>query len=176
MLYLKAIHIIFIVTWFSGLFYMVRLFVYHSEANEKPEPEKSILINHFLAAEKRLWYGITVPSAYGTIIFGLWLSYDMFGFHFPDWLLLKLGVVLGLLIYHLICGKIFKNFQKGQINYSSMQMRIWNEVSTIFLTSIVFIVVLKDMLNWLKGLAGIILFSILLMSAIKTYKTIREKK
>ena len=176
MLYLKAIHIIFIVTWFSGLFYLVRLFVYHSEANEKPEPEKSILINHFLGAEKRLWYGITVPSAYGTIIFGLWLSYDMFGFHFPDWLLLKLGVVLGLLIYHLMCGKIFRNFQKGQINYSSMQMRIWNEVSTIFLTSIVFIVVLKDMLNWLKGLAGIILFSILLMSAIKTYKTIREKK
>lgn len=155
---------------------MVRLFVYHSEANEKQEPEKSILINHFLGAEKRLWYGITVPSAYGTIIFGTWLSYDMFGFHFPDWLLLKLCIVLGLLIYHLMCGKIFKKFQRGQINYSSMQMRIWNEVSTIFLTSIVFIVVLKDMLNWLKGLAGIILFSILLMSAIKIYKTKREKK
>ena len=90
MLYLLALHIIFVVTWFAGLFYIVRLFVYHSEAKEKPEPERSILISHFKGAEKRLWYGITWPSAIGTYIFGIWLLVDRYGANIPEWLFLKL--------------------------------------------------------------------------------------
>ena len=79
MLYLKALHIIFVITWFSGLFYIVRLFVYHAEANEMPDTEKHVLIKHFKVAEKRLWYGITWPSAILTWIFGIWLMVSMFG-------------------------------------------------------------------------------------------------
>lgn len=175
MLYIKALHIIFVITWFAGLFYIVRLFVYHAEANEKSEPERSILIEHFKGAEKRLWYGITVPSAYGTLIFGSWLTYEMFGSQLPDWLLLKLGFVVGLLAYHLLCGKILREFQSGKLRFSGMQMRIWNEVATLFLISIVFIVVLKDMLSWVKGLIGLIIFSMAIMAAIKIYKKVREK-
>ena len=70
--YVLSLHIIFIVTWFAGLFYIVRLFIYHTEAEAKPEPEKSILQNQYKIMEKRLWYGITWPSLVLTLIFGPW--------------------------------------------------------------------------------------------------------
>jgi len=174
MLYLKALHIIFVVTWFAGLFYLVRLFVYHSEANEKSEPEKSILTKHFQLAEKRLWFGITVPSAYGTIIFGTWLLYDMYGSNIPAWMYLKIAFVFGLLIYHLLCGRVVAQLKRGEVKYSSMQMRFWNEVATIFLIPIVFIVVLRDTFSWLKGLAGLVAFSLVLVGAIRVYKKMRK--
>ena len=86
--YIKALHIIFIVTWFSGLFYIVRLFVYSAEANAKTEPEKSILLKQFSIMQKRLWYGITWPSAILTLIFGTWIGI-LYG-SLPTWLLVKL--------------------------------------------------------------------------------------
>lgn len=175
MLYIKALHIIFVVTWFAGLFYLVRLFVYHAEANEKQEPERSILLKHFQLAEKRLWFGITVPSAYGTIIFGTWLLYDLFGSTIPDWMYVKLAFVIGLLIYHIICGRIVAQLKSGVVKYSSMQMRFFNEIATVFLISIVFLVVLKDSLSWIKGVAGLLIFSLLLVTAIKLYKKMRSK-
>ena len=174
MLYIKALHIIFVVTWFAGLFYLVRLFVYHSEANEKSEPEKSILIKHFQLAEKRLWYGITVPSACFTIIFGSWLLYEMYGNNIPSWMYLKISFVAGLLIYHLLCGRIVSQLKNGIVRFSSMQMRFWNEVATIFLISIVFIVILRDTFSWLKGLAGLIAFSVVLVGAIRIYRKLRN--
>lgn len=174
MLYILALHLIFVVTWFSGLFYIVRLFVYHSEANNSPEPERSILIKHFKLAEKRLWYGITWPSAIGTYIFGLWLLFDIYSAGIPGWLVVKLIFVFALTIYHLICGRIFNKYKKGKINFSGMQMRMWNEVATIFLVTIIFIVVLKDLNSWLNGLIGLIAFSLVLLSAIKMYKRFRE--
>ena len=176
MLYIKALHIIFVITWFAGLFYIVRLFVYHSESDSKPEPERSILKNHFKIAERRLWYGITWPSAVGTYIFGFWYLFRLYGTSIPDWLLLKLGFVLGLTIYHLICHKIFNQYQSDKIKYSSMQMRLWNEAATVFLITIVFIVELKNLTNWVWGLGGLIIFSLLLIAAIRIYKRIREKK
>jgi protoporphyrinogen IX oxidase len=174
MLYIKALHIIFVVTWFAGLFYLVRLFVYHAEANEKAEPDRTILTNHFKLAEKRLWYGITVPSAYGTIIFGTWLLYEMYGSNIPAWMYLKIAFVAGLLIYHLLCGRIVAQLKNGIVKYSSMQMRFWNEVATIFLISIVFIVILRDTFSWLKGLAGLIAFSLVLVGAIRLYNRMRN--
>lgn len=176
MLSVLALHIIFIVTWFSGLFYIVRLFVYHAEANNKPEPERSILMNHFRIAEKRLWYGITWPSAVGTFVFGFWLLFGIYGANIPGWLYLKLIFVAALFIYHLLCGKIFNLFQKDEIRFSGMQMRIWNEVATIFLVSIVFIVIHKDLTNWMQGVAVLVILSLVLMAAIKIYKRLREKK
>jgi putative membrane protein len=175
MLYLLALHIIFVVTWFAGLFYIVRLFVYHSEANEKPEPERSILISHFRIAERRLWYGITWPSAIGTYVFGIWLTLDIYGTNIPSWLWLKFIFVGLLTIYHLMCGRFFKLYQNNKASFTSMQMRMWNEVATIFLIAIVFIVVLKDMTNWIYGVVGLVVFSGLLMVAIRVYKKMRER-
>src|SRR5580704_195967 len=97
--YLLAIHIIFVVAWFAGLFYIVRLFIYHTEANKKPEPDRSILIAHFKMAERKLLNIITWPAMIGTYIFGFWYAYELFGFSFPGWLMLKLAFVLGLTLY-----------------------------------------------------------------------------
>ena len=169
-LYLKALHIIFVVTWFAGLFYIVRLFVYHAEADKKPEPDRSILISHFKKAEKPLWYGITWPSMIGTYVFGFWMAYDMYGFNFPGWLILKLAFVLGLTLYHLKCGIMFKNFKNDIFKYSSFKLRLWNEVATLFLVAIVFIVVLKDQGNWLWGVIGLVIFAVLLLIAINVYR------
>ena len=175
-LYVKALHIIFVVTWFAGLFYIVRLFIYHAEAGNKPEPERSILIAHFNTAEKRLWYGITWPSLILTWIFGFWLAFSIFGIEFPGWLVLKLAFVLGLTIYHIECHVIFRNMQKGILKYSSFRLRIWNEVTTLFLFAIVFLVVLKDTGKWWWGLAGLFLLALLLLVGIYVYKARREKK
>ena len=174
MLYLKALHIIFVVTWFAGLFYIVRLFVYHAEAEELPDQERKVLTDHFLGAERRLWYGITWPSAVLTWVFGLWLSYSYFGWDFPDWLLTKLLFVIGLTLYHLSCGRIYRGFLNGTNRWTGTGLRIWNEVATVFLIAIVFIVVLKTQMDWVKGVVGLILFSAVLMMAIRIYKKIRE--
>jgi protoporphyrinogen IX oxidase len=175
MLYIKALHILFVVTWFSGLFYIVRLFVYHSESNEMPHDERNILVRHFKIAEKRLWYGITWPSAILTWIFGIWLIIITYGFQIPNWLWVKICFVLGLTIYHLLCGRIFRQLQNDDCRYSGMKMRIWNEVATVFLVAIIFIVILKDTTEWIYGLAGLLVFSLLLLFAIKVYKKTREK-
>jgi protoporphyrinogen IX oxidase len=174
MLYLKALHIIFVVTWFAGLFYIVRLFVYHSEAQSKPEPEKTILSTHFKIASRRLWYGITWPSAILTYVFGTWFLVKLYGNIIPDWMWLKLSFVLLLTIYHLMCHRIFRNFQRDKITFTSMQLRLWNEVATVFLVAIVFIVVTKDLTNWMWGLSGMLVFSLALLAAIKIYKGMRK--
>lgn len=174
-LYIKALHIIFVVTWFAGLFYIVRLFIYFAEAAEKPEPERSILQSQYSVMQKRLWYGITWPSAILTLIFGFSIVYILGLYNsLPDWLIWKLGFVFALYIYHYLCHKIFKQQQRGIINYTSTQLRVWNEIATLFLISIVFLVVLKSSLSMLWGIAGLILFSAILMIAIRIYKRIRE--
>ena len=109
--YIIALHIIFIVTWFSGLFYIVRLFVYNTEAGEKSEVEKNILRSHFNIMIKRLWLGITWPSAVLTLIFGpwMWIMLDSL----PGWLLIKLIFVVGLYAYHFTLHAIYKQQLKG---------------------------------------------------------------
>lgn len=172
--YIKALHIIFVVTWFSGLFYVVRLFIYTVEAHEAEEPARSILIKNLTRWTKLLWYGITWPSAVITLLFGSYFLYFYAG-NMPSWLWLKLCFVAGLYAYHIICHAIFKQLQKEIFRYSSQQLRIWNEVATIFLFSIVFIVILKNALSMLWGLLGLAVFTIILMLAIKIYKNIRKK-
>ncbi|MEP7228926.1 MAG: CopD family protein [Ginsengibacter sp.] len=170
--YIKALHIIFVVTWFSGLFYMVRLFVYSAEANAKSEPEKNILLNQFSSMQKRLWYGITWPSAILTLIFGTWIGI-LYG-SLPAWLLIKLFFVLGLFIYHLSLNTIFLQQQKLDFRWSSQKLRIWNEVATIFLIAIVMLAVVKQLLSVVWGIAVLIAFSIVLMIAIRIYKRYRK--
>jgi putative membrane protein len=172
--YVKALHIIFVVTWFSGLFYIVRLFIYNREANDKAEPERSILQKQFSIMIKRLWFGITWPSAVLTLIFGLWM-WHLLGV-LPLWLMVKLGFVVCLFVYHFTLHIIYKQQAAGIFKYSSQHLRVWNEVATIFLVSIVMLVVVKQALSWLWGLLGLVAFVIALMSAIKIYKAIRNSK
>jgi protoporphyrinogen IX oxidase len=171
--YIKALHIIFIVTWFSGMFYIVRLFIYNAEANERPEPERSILVKQFTLMSRRLWLGITWPSAILTLIFGPWMWY-MFG-SLPAWLAVKLCFVVGLYAYHITLHAIYKQQAAGIFRYSSLRLRIWNEVATVFLIAIVMLAVVKQSLSPLWGLLGLVLFMALLMSAIKIYKMLRGR-
>lgn len=173
--YLKALHIIFVVTWFAGLFYIVRLFIYHVEAQEKGEDEKRILSSQFKIMQRRLWYGITWPSAIITFIFGMSLIHNFFPITEHPWLMAKVSFLVGLYSYHLFCHKIFKQLQNDNFNYSSTWLRVWNEVATIFLFAIVFLVELKDILDMGKGLIGLVLFSVVLMIAIKWYKKKRTQ-
>ena len=174
MLYYKALHIIFVVTWFAGLFYIVRLFIYHVEANQKAEPEKSILTNQFKIMEKRLLYGITWPSMILTIIFGSLLLYKMPGYLKLQFMHLKLSFVFFLILYHLYCHKIFTQLQEDTCSLSSTKLRIWNEVATLFLVSIVFLIVLKNTIDFVWGIIGLILFSAILLLAIRIYKNFRS--
>jgi protoporphyrinogen IX oxidase len=172
--YIKALHITFIVTWFSGLFYMVRLFVYNTEAAQKDEPERSILLPQLQLMTRRLWLSITWPSAILTAIFGPWMWILMGSL--PTWLMIKLCFVVGLYGYHFSLQAIYRQQMKGIFRFSSQQLRIWNEVATIFLVAIVMLAVVKQNMSWAWGLLGLVLFVIILMSAIKIYKVIRSRK
>jgi putative membrane protein len=175
-LILKSLHIISVVTWFAGLFYMPRLFVYFAESETKNSLEKTILQEQFKIMQRRLWYGITWPSSIAVFIFGTTLASHFWPLTQYPWLMLKLAFVIGLYVYQIFLGNIFKKQQKNQILFSPMALRIINEISTIFLVAIVFLVVLKDVLSMLYGILGLILFIVLLMSGIKVYKNRREGK
>ena len=175
-LILKSLHIIFVVTWFAGLFYMPRLFVYFAEAQNKSEPEKSILQNQFKIMQKRLWFGITWPSAITVLIFGGSMLRNFWPITDYPWLMVKLCFVAGLYAYHIFLHKIFKEQQNGLVKFSPMSLRVINEISTIFLVAIVFLVIMRDVLSMFYGLLGLIGFIVVLMIGIKTYKNIREKK
>jgi putative membrane protein len=156
----------------------VRLFVYQIEANDKPSPEKEILQNQYKIMTYRLWYIITWPSAILASIFAFWMLF------FTDigkswllmpWMHVKLGFVFLLYLYHIKCHLIYKELQKNEVKYTSNFMRLWNEGATIILFAVVFLVVLKNAVNWIYGVVGIFLFSIIIMLGFKMYKRIREK-
>ena len=177
--YLKALHIIFVVTWFAGLFYMPRLLVYNREAVDMPMDSKRILHGQFRMMMKKLWYGITWPSAVLTLIFGMIVLFKggwADSFRVQTWLHIKLTFVFFLYLYHFSLHVLFKQQAKGIFKYSSQQLRIWNEVATIFLVAIVMLAVVKQNMSFVWGILGLLAFIILLMSAIKLYKIIREKK
>lgn len=173
--YIKSLHLIFVITWFAGLFYIPRLFIYHIEAQDKPSPDKEILSEQFKQMSKRLWFIITWPSAILAIVFAIWLLIIQPAYLKMPWMHVKLGFVLLLIIYHLKTHQIFNQLQRNTVKYTSKFMRIWNEVSTLILFSVVFLVILKNELNWIYGVIGIFLLAILLMLGIKLYKRIRDK-
>ena len=174
--YVLAIHIIFVVCWMAGLFYIVRLFIYHTEAQDKPEPDKKILSEQFVIMERRLWNVITVPSMLITVAAGLTMLYLVPGWLKQPWMHIKLCFVAGLLVYHFICQSKIKQMRFGLFTWSSTHLRIWNEVATIFLFAIVFLAVIKDGISWIFGTVGIIVFSMIIMSGVKVYKYYRMKK
>jgi protoporphyrinogen IX oxidase len=179
-LYLKAIHIIFIVTWFAGLFYFPRLLIYNTEANEKETAVKNALQQQYSLMMKRLWFGITWPSAILTLILGttvmLKANWDKVLFTpAGNWLLVKLVFVVLLYVYHFSLQALFFQQRKGVFRYSSQQLRFWNEVATIFLVAIVLLATVKQTLSWVYGIAALIAFIIILVIAIRIYKKVRER-
>jgi putative membrane protein len=172
--YIKATHIIFIVAWFSGLFYMPRLLIYNTEAGGKPEAAKAVLREQFAVMIKRLWYIITWPAAILTLILGCteWRLMNAL----PTWLLIKLFFVAALYGYHVSIHVIIQQQLKGLFKYSSQQLRIWNEVATILLLAIVMLAVVKDGMSLVWGVGGLIVFVIILMSAVRIYKMVRTRK
>lgn len=173
--YIKALHIIFIVTWFAGLFYIVRLFIYQTEAMERPENERAILKPQLDLMTSRLWYIITWPSAVLTLIFGTAVLYYRWGYLELGFMQAKLAFVVLLYIYHGFCQILFKELQAGRTRWTSMQLRLWNEVSTLLLFAIVFLIVLKSAVGMIYGLLGLIGLGAVLMIATKIYRKYRIK-
>jgi len=169
----KSLHIIFVVTWFAGLFYMFRLFVYHAEAEQKDNPERDILLRQYRLMEHRLWYIITWPSCILTLFFGIGLLYLNPGYLSMPWMHLKLFFILCLLMYQWKGQKIYSKGLENSIGLSGFKLRMWNEVGTILLVAIVFIVVNKDSISWLWGALGLVGLGVLLTLAIKAYKRVR---
>lgn len=173
---IKALHIIFVVSWFAGLFYIVRLFVYHTEAQHKEENEKRILSAQFEIMESRLWWIISTPAMILSIIFGTWMILLNADYYLnAPWMQLKLAFVGVLLIYHFVCQKILFDLKNGSFRWKSNGLRLWNEVATLCLVAIVFLVVMKDGLDWIKGTIGFFAVAIGLMILIKLYKRIRSR-
>ena len=173
--YIKSLHLIFVVTWFAGLFYIPRLFIYHIEASEKSSPEREILTKQLQLMTKRLWNIITWPSAILCTLFALIMLYLNSGLIYQPWMQVKLGFVVLLIAYHIKNHLIYKQLQRNEIKYTGNYMRIWNEGATLILFAVIFLVVLKSAVNWIFGVVGIIILGILLMLGIKLYKRIRAK-
>ncbi len=160
----------------AGLFYMVRLFIYHTEAQQKPEPDRTILYKQFEIMESKLWWIIATPSMYLVLIAGITMLCLSPSWLQQGWMHIKLTFVIGLIVYHFICQNKMKQMRNGIYKWTSTQLRLWNELATLLLFAIVFLVVLKNSLNWIFGVVGIIAFSLMLMSAVKVYKYFRMRK
>ncbi len=178
--YLKALHIIFVVTWFAGLFYMPRLLIYNAEAGSRPAAEAAVLRAQLILMMRRLWFIITWPSAVLTLVLGplvLFLGGWQRAMAAGDasWLWIKLALVLLLYLYHFSLHALFRQQERGLFRYRSGQLRLWNEVSTLLLFGIVMLVVVKQAMSWLYGTGGILVLGVLLFLATKWYKKRREK-
>jgi putative membrane protein len=138
MLWIKALHIIFVITWFSGLFYLPRLFVYHTTAAD------SLSIERFKLMEHKLYYYITTPSAILATLFGvLLLRYNFHGYFQAAWLHGKLALVALLWVYHFMCGKYLRDFRLDKNHHSERFYRLFNEIPALLLVGIVVLVVVK---------------------------------
>ena len=156
-LYLKVFHIIGVIVWFAGLFYLGRLYVYHREADDRPEPERTTLKSQFSLMERRLYYGIAWPGLCISVVFGIALILES---GFPGWLHAKLAFAAVLVVYHLWCGHLRKLMLNENCSWNGTKFRLFNEIPTLLLFSIVFIVVFKSAISWnalLLILAGLIL-------------------
>jgi putative membrane protein len=173
--YFLAVHIVFVISWMAGLFYILSLFIYHTEANDKPEPEKSILVAQFTKMEATLWKIIATPAMIISVLAGATMLYLNPGLLQADWMHVKLAFVIALLIYHFICQNIVKQLKDGIYKMTSFKLRLWRELATVFMIAIVFAVILKNAVNWIYGLIGIMGIALAIMFAVKIYKKYREK-
>jgi putative membrane protein len=153
---------------------MVRLFIYTAEANGKEEPAKSILTQQLLLMQKKLWYIITWPSAIGTVIFGGWMLIKNTALLYQPWMWLKLIFVTILILYHLQCHVFYKQQSVGIFKTGSFKLRLFNELATVLLVAIVFLVIVKSSSGLVWGMLGLFAFAGLLMAGVYIYRKQRK--
>ena len=168
-LILKSLHLVFVVTWFAGLFYIGRLFIYHREAGRKEETGTKLLTDQLQLMTRRLLFIICVPSMFLVIAFGLALIFSN-----PEvligWMHLKLLLVFGLVAYQFVCINLYMKMKAGTLTWTLLQLRLWNEMATLFLFAIVFLAVMKSAVNMFIGLAVMVGLAIFLWLGIKLYQ------
>ncbi len=136
-LWIKALHIVSVVCWFAGLFYLPRLFVYHAQSQDSTSQER------FVTMERKLYRGIMLPSMIATLVFGIWLMSLTPGFLSQGWMHAKLTLVILLIGYHHMCGAQLKRFARGENTRSHVFYRWFNEVPVLVLLAVVILVVVK---------------------------------
>lgn len=174
-LYVKAIHIISVVCWFAALFYIVRLFIYTTEAQSKDEIAKPILTEQLTLMQRKLWYIIGWPSMILTYIFGFWMILLNPNYLYFSWMWLKLISVAILTVYHFGCQRILSQQKQGIFKISSFKLRLFNELATVLLVAIVFLVILKSTSGLLVGVLGLFGFAGTLMVGVMLYRRSRKK-
>jgi protoporphyrinogen IX oxidase len=175
-LYILSLHIIFVVCWFAALFYIVRLFIYTTDAQQKDPLARPILTNQLILMQRKLWLIIGWPAMIGTLIFGLWMLGVNWEYYLAQpWMWLKLISVALLVLYHLQCQVIYKQQKHGIFKHSSIKLRLFNELATLFLVNIVFLVVVKSTSGLLWGILGLFAFAAVLMVAVSIYKRSQVK-
>lgn len=174
-LWFKTFHIIGIVVWFAGLFYIVRLFVYHAEAEEKPEPAKTILKQQYELMEKRLYKIITTPGMVVTASMAIAILFTEPEVLKSPWLHFKLLLVAALIGYHFYCGRIMKQLAAGKSTWKSEQFRILNEVPTVLLLAIVLLAVFKQSLPVNSAIASLVALTLVIVAIYKIYAKIRQQ-
>lgn len=173
---IKAIHVIMVVSYFAGLFYIVRLMIYHTDAQNLPSPEKEILSKQYLFMEKRLWNVITVPAFMILIVMGITMLIKNPTLFSQGWMHVKLTFVILLMIYHFFCWKKLQEIKKGQFKSSSVQLRMFNELATIILFVVVFAVILKSLFiqYWYWAAISFLAVGIIIMLIVRLVN--RDKK
>ena len=174
-LYIKAIHVIFVVCWFAALFYIVRLFIYTAEAQAKDDVARPILTAQLTLMQGKLWYIIGWPSLIGTYIFGFWMLWVNPAYLYFSWMWLKLISVGILTIYHVGCQRILTQQKQGVFKISSFKLRLLNELATVLLVAIVFLVIVKSTSGLLVGVLGLFGFAGTLMIGVLIYKKRRKQ-
>lgn len=173
-LWVKSLHIIFVVSWFAGLFYVVRLYIYFVEAKDQPAPAKEVLQRQLGIMAHRLWYYITWPAMLLTVFFGVWMILLAPALLHPSWMHIKLLGVAFLLGYHFHLGHMLCQIKKDSFLWTSKQLRIYNEVATILLFLIVFAVVLKNSVHVFWGMLGLAAVALVLVGTIQ--QVLKRKK
>ncbi len=174
--FFKSFHIVGFVSWFAGLFYLVRMFVYHAEAKQKPAELRAEWFAQFSLMSNRVYKIIATPAMYITWFFGLGMLYLNPALLSQNWIRIKLVLLVLLVIYHFYCKKIMNQQALGISNRSSDSFRLLNELPTLFLVAIVLLAVVRDFLNFLMLFGGVLVFGIVLFGFVKLYKKNREKK
>lgn len=170
----KALHIIGFISWFAGLFYLPRLFIYHAEAGDKPASERDVLQPQLELMAGRLWKIITVPAMVVTLLAGTTMVVLWEG-SLPTWLHIKFGFLALLVVYHLACGRIRLAQAEGRSQWTSARLRLFNEGATMLMIAIVFLAVLRDGLSAVYGVLGFFGVGVLLMLGIRLYARTRRR-
>jgi putative membrane protein len=175
-LWFKAFHIVGVVCWFAGLFYLPRLFVYHAEANEQPEPARTILQQQYQLMEKRLYTIITTPAMVLTLVMAIAMLITAPDLLKDTWLHVKLALVGCLVVYHHYCGRLIRQMAAGEFRFNGQQFRWFNEVPTVFFVLTVLLAVFKNNLPTSATAWGIVAMIVAMAATIQLYAKKRRQQ